>query len=210
MPARPAWRSIGLAGVVCVLCLGAWCVVTPARAQNSSPGTFANGPALVEFVHECVRARTGGDTCPIGKDQFALRAYVDLPDIAERVGGGIWQKASPPERERFLELVAGIVQQEITETFGDRSVIVKSERALPGGEMLVAGEYTAKNDRATRLSWLIGRKADRMLLKDISVDGISFVVAARDQIQTLAAEADGSLDSLIAIIRKRYVRPVRP
>lgn len=209
MPARPAWRSIGLACLGVAICVGILYFRAPAHAQKPAPETFATGTAIVEFLHDCVRAKSNADTCPIGKDKFALRAYLDLPTIAERVGGNTWQNSAAADRERFLDLIAELIEQEVVETFGDRSVIVKDERALPSGDLLVTGEYTAKTDQTTRLSWLIGRMPDRLLVRDISIDGISLVVSARDQIQTLAGESDGSLDSLAAIIRKRYVRTIK-
>lgn len=212
MPARPAWRPRGLvfrdlafgslAFLVCTLSVLAW----PWIAVQAAPSDkTANGAEIVELVHECMRARTGAETCPMERQAFSLRSFLDLPAISERVGGPNWAQGSAAERERFGDLIAEIVEQEVGEKFGDRSISIRDERALPSGDVLVVGEYVAKNDRVTRLSWLLRRKSDRLLLEDISIDGISLVVASRDQIQSLAGDTDGSLDSLAALVRKRYV-----
>lgn len=203
MLARPAWRPGRLAVLISAMSVLAWLPVAPQTA--ASEGT-ATGSEIVELVHECVRARTGVDTCPVDKDAFSLRAYLDLAAICERIGGPSWAQGSAAERARFMDLIAEILEQEVRDRFGDRSVLIRNERVLPGSDILVAGEFVAKDDRMTRLSWLLRRKSGRLLMEDISIDGVSMVVSSRDQVQSLLGDTDGSLHSLAALLRKRYIR----
>lgn len=203
MLARPAWRPGSLAVLVCAMSILAWpSIAAPATASGGT-----NGSEIVELVHECLRAKTGGaETCPMDKGAFSLRSYLDMAAISERIGGPSWARGSVAERERFEDLIAEILEQEVREKFGDRSVLVKNERILPSSDILVAGEYVARDDRMTRLSWLLRRKSGRLLMEDISIDGVSLVVSSRDQVQSMSGETDGSLDSLAALLRKRYIR----
>lgn len=202
MLARPAWRPGTLAVLVCAMSVLAW----PSIAAPATASGGANGSEIVELVHECLRARTGAETCPMDKYAFSLRSYLDMAAISERIGGPNWTRGSVAERERFEDLIAEILEQEVREKFGDRSVLVKNERILPSSDILVAGEYIARDDRMTRLSWLLRRKSGRLLMEDISIDGVSLVVSSRDQVQSMLGETDGSLDSLAALLRKRYIR----
>lgn len=203
MRARPAWRPASLAVLVCVMSALTWSSIAAQVAASLQP---ANGAETVELIHECLRAGTGAETCPMDKSAFSLRSYLDLAAIAERIGGPSWAQGSAAERERFGNLIAEIVEQEVRDKFGDRSILIRDERTLPSSDILVAGEYVASDDRITRLSWLLRRKSGRLLMEDISIDGVSLVVSSRDQVQSLLGETDGSLDALAAAIRKRHVR----
>ena len=202
MRARPAWRPGSLAVVVCAMSL----LASPSIAAQAAASEGTSGAEIVELVHECLRARTGAETCPMDPDAFSLRSYLDLAAIAERVGGPSWAQGTAAERERFGNLIAEILEQEVRDKFGDRSVLIRTERTLPSSDILVAGAYVTKDDRMTRLSWLLRRKSGRLLLEDISIDGVSLVVSSRDQVQSMSGETDGSLDSLAALLRKRYIR----
>ena len=150
----------------------------------------APSPAeIVETFHDCARMTARGEACHEARAPRSLRAFLDMPLIAERVLGQPWQAADASERVNLSDLVATIVEQRMVERFGDRSVMIEDTRPLPNGDVIVNGEFVGQNDQIKRLTWQLRQTAGGMLIEDMVIDGASLVVLARDQVSSLAPSA---------------------
>lgn len=176
------------------------------QPASTAPSPKQTAVEVVESFNECALLTARGEVCRIATTTRSLQTFLDLPAIAKRIFGAQWQAASVAERNRFSDLIGQIVERRMVEHFGDRSVLVEDSRSLPNGDTLVTGEFIARNELMTRLTWQLRSDANRMVIEDVGIDGASVIIAARDQIQVVAAQSDGTIDSLISILRERYLR----
>ena len=187
----------GLALVLAIL------LVSPVGATTSAAPSAAE---IVETFHDCARLTARGEVCQDARAPRPLRAFLDMPVIAERVLGQPWQSADATERRSLSDLVATIVEQRMVERFGDRSVRIEDTRSLSNGDIIVHGEFVAQDDQMRRLTWQLRATTGGMLIEDMAIDGASLVVLARDQVSSLAALTDGTPAALFAVLRDRYLR----
>jgi ABC-type transporter MlaC component len=158
---------------------------------------------VVEAFHEC--AQMTAQRKPCANDSEQLPGFLDLLSIANAIAGPRWPRASAAEQARFTTVLAQLIEKNMIERFGDRSVNVLAYRRLDNGDALVSGAFVARNDQMTRLTWLLRPRLSQWLVADLSVDGLSLIASAREQLGLMIRyEDDGRLDQLSNLLRQRY------
>jgi ABC-type transporter MlaC component len=158
---------------------------------------------VVEAFHEC--AQMTAQRKPCANDGEQLPGFLDLLSIANAIAGPRWPRASAAEQARFTAVLAQLIEKNMIERFGDRSVNVLAYRRLDNGDALVSGAFVARNDQMTRLTWLLRPRISQWLVADLSVDGLSLITSAREQLGLMIrSEDDGPLDQLSNLLRQRY------
>jgi phospholipid transport system substrate-binding protein len=127
----------------------------------------------------------------------------DFRELSQRALARHWQARSPAERDEFVRLFADLLE---------RSYIGKIE-AYSGGDRILYTSETADGDQATvrtriltkagteiPVDYRLHRVADRWLVYDVSIEGVSLVANYRAQFNRIiqAASFKGLVEKLAA------------
>ena len=133
-----------------------------------------------------------------------LRQDFDMTGISQFVLGPYWRVANPGERQQFSDLLT----QRIIDVYGRRlaqasegNFVVTGSRPDPDG-VVVTSRIIARGSAPIAVDWRLGTSNGHYAIEDVSIDGISMVVAERSEIGAQIGRSGGQLTLLLAAMRE--------
>jgi phospholipid transport system substrate-binding protein len=133
-----------------------------------------------------------------------LAGLLDYQEIASRALGDHWTALRTEQRDAFLALFSPLTNQALLSA-AERRVAVRydSETVMTTDAIVVATPQlpSAPPSVVQRLEYRLGRHADRWLVYDVVVDGVSLVDGYRGQFERLLRR--GTFDDVLALMRHK-------
>jgi phospholipid transport system substrate-binding protein len=143
------------------------------------------------------------------EQQFAslLRNNFDIPRIARFVLGRYWTSASEPDRQRFISLYRDFVIKSYASEFSEyrgETVKVTNVRAEGGDVSIVNSEIVHPNGNPpVRVSWRVHHDGDDYKIIDVDVEGVSMMLAQREEFTSVIQRNGGTIGGLIQAIQQK-------
>lgn len=138
-----------------------------------------------------------------GELRAMFTAAFDVPAIARFVMGRHWRQATEEQRQEFLDLFRSYVANIYAERFSGysgESFEVTRQTPLPDGDTLVSIEILRSDGPALPVGFRVRRGDEGFKIVDAAVEGVSLIVAKRDEFGSVIAR-DG-IDGLLDILRR--------
>ncbi len=133
-----------------------------------------------------------------------LNRDFDLDKIGKLVLGRHWRRAAPAKREEFRTLLEDYLSGLYARRFEDLAglaITVDGIREFQGWSMVYT-TATRANGTPVLLDWRVDRKDGGYAITDLVIEGVSMVIAQREEFSAIVVEA-GGLDGLLIKLRMR-------
>jgi phospholipid transport system substrate-binding protein len=107
----------------------------------------------------------------------------DVSETAQRALGLHWQQRTPAERQEFVQVFRGLLEQTYLSRigeFGGERIRYVSER-IDGDRAIVRAVIVTKKGTEVAVESRLLQKADRWLIYDILIENISLIASYRSQ-----------------------------
>ena len=130
-----------------------------------------------------------------------VMSSIDMDLISKFVLSKYWKTASPEQRGAYInafeEYFISSYANKLDQYSGEKIVIVSSDAAkkfvIVKSNIIRDGADTLKIE----LNWRLLTRDGQTKIIDLSIEGISLIVAQREEFQSYLSNNDGDLDSLI-------------
>jgi phospholipid transport system substrate-binding protein len=115
----------------------------------------------------------------------------DFREMSMRALARHWRERSPAEQDRFVSLFTKLLQDTYIakiETYSGEKVVFK-KAAVQGDKAIVYSELVRKNVE-TPVNYKLKNNADRWLVYDVEVEGVSLVNNYRNQFASILGKED--------------------
>lgn len=163
-----------VATVVTVLVLGG-----PAWASSPTEQLRAYTDRVMEVLEN--RAMTPPERVEAVR-AVANEAF-DVSETAQRALGLHWQQRTPAEKQEFVQIFRGLLEQTYLSKigeFGGERIKYVNER-IDGDRAIVRAVIVTKNGTEVPVESRLLQKADRWLIYDILIENVSLVASYRSQ-----------------------------
>lgn len=134
-----------------------------------------------------------------------LRSNFDIPRIARFVLGRYWVQANADDRQKFIDTYRDFVIKSYASQFSEyRGETVKVTNARPeeAGITVVNSEIVHPNgDPPIRVSWRVHQDGDTFKIVDVDVEGVSMMLAQREEFASVIQRNGGTVAGLIHAIQ---------
>ena len=176
-------------------------VAGPARADEGAGG----------FIRELatdVLPQLTDPTTPVEERRARFREVLsrdfDLDRIGKLVLGRHWRRAKPAQRADFRGLLENYLSGLYTNRFEDLAglrIVVDGVRDFEGWSMVYT-TATRTEGQPVLLDWRVERKDGGYAITDLVIEGVSMVIAQREEFSAIVLES-GGLDGLLLRLRAR-------
>ena len=176
-------------------------VAGPARADEGAGG----------FIRELaanVLPQLTDPATPVEERRARFREVLsrdfDLDKIGKLVLGRHWRRAKPAQRADFRELLENYLSGLYTNRFEDLAglqIKVDGVREFEGWSMVYT-TATRTGGQPVLLDWRVDRKDGGYAITDLVIEGVSMVIAQREEFSAIVLES-GGLDGLLLRLRAR-------
>lgn len=199
------WRHVTrrqLGGLlVAVSTMGA--VGMPRLVQAQSPVSLAEAQTFVLDAGQKLMAVLNGPYGGREKRQLLRRlinANVDTYGIARFAMGQYWRIASETQRAEFVQmfpaLLSGVLRQALG---GYPGVQFTVDRSIQLDDAIEVWTSIIIPESAPRgVGWVVGSTAEGLRIIDVVAEGASLRINQRDNVATLVAQHQNSIDAMIA------------
>jgi len=107
----------------------------------------------------------------------------DVSETAQRALGIHWQQRTPAEREEFVQVFRGLLEQTYLSRigeFGGERIKYVSER-IDGDRAIVRAVIVTKNGTEVPVESRLLQKGDRWLIYDVLIENVSLIASYRSQ-----------------------------
>jgi phospholipid transport system substrate-binding protein len=107
----------------------------------------------------------------------------DVSETAQRALGIHWQQRTPAEKQEFVQIFRGLLEQTYLSRigeFGGERIKYVNER-IDGDRAIVRAVIVTRNGTEVPVESRLLRKADRWLIYDILIENISLIASYRSQ-----------------------------
>ncbi len=107
----------------------------------------------------------------------------DVSETAQRALGLHWQQRTPAEREEFVQVFRGLLEQTYLSRigeFGGERIKYVSER-IEGDRAIVRAVIVTKNGTEVPVESRLLQKGDRWLIYDVLIENVSLIASYRSQ-----------------------------
>jgi phospholipid transport system substrate-binding protein len=136
-----------------------------------------------------------------------LRDNFDIPRIARFVLGRYWTSASDQDRRHFVEIYREFIIRSYAAQFAQyRGETVKVTNSRPeGSDITVVNSEIIhpSGDPPIRVAWRVHRNGNDYKIVDVDVEGISMLLAQREEFTSVIQRSSGSLSGLIQQIERK-------
>jgi phospholipid transport system substrate-binding protein len=143
----------------------------------------------------------------LGERRVAVRKIAneifDFGEIAKRSMARHWQPLSEAQRTEFVGLFADLLERSYIskiETYGGEKIQYTAERA-DGDFATVSTRIVTKNGTEVPVDYRMIRRADRWLVYDVSIEGVSLVSNYRTQFNKIIQTT--SYNELVSKLRHK-------
>ena len=133
-----------------------------------------------------------------------LNRDFDLDRIGKLMLGRHWRRAAPAQRAEFRSLLEDYLTGLYTRRFEDLTglqLTVDGVREFDGWSMVYT-TATRPDGPPVLLDWRVVRKEDGHAITDLVIEGVSMVIAQREEFSAIVLES-GGLDGLLLKLRAR-------
>jgi phospholipid transport system substrate-binding protein len=131
----------------------------------------------------------------------------DVPRIARFVLGRYWTAASEPDRGRFIDTYREFIIKSYASQFSEyRGEVVRVTSARPeSGDITVVNSEIVhpSGDPPVRVTWRVHKDGDTYKIVDVDVEGISMILAQREEFASVIQHNGGTVSGLIQAIRQK-------
>ena len=127
----------------------------------------------------------------------------DFSETARRSLGRHWQGRTPAERDEFVQLFSDLLERSYIskiETYGGEKIQYTAERA-DGDLATVSTRIITKNGTEVPVDYRMIKRADRWLVYDVSIEGVSLVSNYRTQFNKIIQTT--SYNELVSKLRNK-------
>jgi phospholipid transport system substrate-binding protein len=127
----------------------------------------------------------------------------DFSEIAKRSLARHWQPLSEAQRTEFVGLFADLLERSYIskiETYGGEKIQYTAEK-IDGDFATVSTRIVTKNGTEVPIDYRMTRRADRWLVYDVSIEGVSLVSSYRTQFNKIIQTS--SYNELVAKLRTK-------
>jgi phospholipid transport system substrate-binding protein len=143
----------------------------------------------------------------VGERRVAVRKIAneifDFSEIAKRSMARHWQPLSEAQRTEFVGLFADLLERSYIskiETYGGEKIQYTAERA-DGEFATVSTRIVTKNGTEVPVDYRMIKRADRWLVYDVSIEGVSLVSSYRTQFNKIIQTT--SYNGLVSKLRNK-------
>jgi phospholipid transport system substrate-binding protein len=143
----------------------------------------------------------------LGERRVAVRKIAneifDFSEIAKRSMARHWQPLSEAQRNEFVGLFADLLERSYIskiETYGGEKIQYTAERA-DGDYATVSTRIVTKNGTEVPVDYRMIKRADRWLVYDVSIEGVSLVSNYRTQFNKIIQTT--SYNELVSKLRNK-------
>ena len=143
----------------------------------------------------------------VGDRRVAVRKIAneifDFSEIAKRSMARHWQPLSEAQRTEFVGLFADLLERSYIskiETYGGEKIQYTAERA-DGDVATVSTRIITKNGTEVPVDYRMIKRADRWLVYDVSIEGVSLVSSYRTQFNKIIQTT--SYNGLVSKLRNK-------
>ena len=143
----------------------------------------------------------------VGERRVAVRKIAneifDFSEIAKRSMARHWQPLSEAQRTEFVGLFADLLERSYIskiETYGGEKIQYTAERA-DGDLATVSTRIVTKNGTEVPVDYRMIKRADRWLVYDVSIEGVSLVSSYRTQFNKIIQTT--SYNELVSKLRNK-------
>jgi phospholipid transport system substrate-binding protein len=198
-----ASRRLVLASIAAVL---AALPVVPASAAEPAADLVSS---TAQQVVDIVRVNPPGPQRQAAIQQILLTKF-DLPYMGQQSLGQFWNRATEPERARFLKAVETAEARAYSERFGQyagQTVTVGKVTTRPNGLYIVDSKLSQSNGQPVKLEWEVRNSAQGLRITDVKVEGVSMVVTRRSDFNSYIQQNGGKVDALIDALEAKAKGP---
>jgi phospholipid transport system substrate-binding protein len=161
----------------------------------------------VERVHRTLDDPALRGDARLGDRRVAVRKIAneifDFSEIAKRSMARHWQPLSEAQRTEFVGLFADLLERSYIskiETYGGEKIQYTAERA-DGDFATVSTRIVTKNGTEVPVDYRMIKRADRWLVYDVSIEGVSLVSNYRTQFNKIIQTT--SYNELVSKLRNK-------
>ena len=195
------WLRIGAIVLAGVLVVG----LSSAPAAAGVPTDQLKG--AVERVLKTLDDPALKGDARLGDRRVAVRKIAneifDFSEIAKRSMARHWQPLSEAQRTEFVGLFADLLERSYIskiETYGGEKIQYTAERA-DGDFATVSTRIVTKNGTEVPVDYRMIKRADRWLVYDVSIEGVSLVSSYRTQFNKIIQTT--SYNGLVSKLRNK-------
>lgn len=136
-----------------------------------------------------------------------LRQGFDLPLIARFVMGKYWRRASPEQRDDYVDLFSRFVIKTYSQHLGGfagSAFEIVGAKPIGKKDILVRTVVKRKSGPPVKAGWRVREKNDQYKIVDVMVEGISMAVTQRQDFASIL-KRDG-VEGLLQILRAKTGR----
>ena len=194
MPTAGVSRRALLAGLAAAAAL-------TGGAQAVRADDAAEARAFVDRLAEDALSiiKTPGVSTPDRQKRFyeLFSKAFDVPQIGRFVVGRHWQRQSPDEQQKFLDVfgryVASIYAAQFSEYRG-YNFRTTGARPAAGGEVTVPAQIDREGQAPIRIDFRLRKENAGFLIADVAVESVSLILTKRDEFSsTLNSEGIGGV-----------------
>jgi phospholipid transport system substrate-binding protein len=179
--------------------------MSPAPAAAGVPTDQLKG--AVERVLKTLDDPTFKGEARLGERRVAVRKIAneifDFSEIAKRSMARHWQPLSEAQKNEFVGLFAELLERSYIskiETYGGEKIQYTAERA-DGDFATVSTRIITKNGTEVPVDYRMIKRADRWLVYDVSIEGVSLVSNYRTQFNKIIQTT--SYNELVSKLRNK-------
>lgn len=196
-----AVAAFQLAFIVCIISQ-----LSPVQAAEDDPGAFVS-----RLGEKTIAKLTDASLSPtVREDQFRdlLREGFAVKTIGQFVLGKYRRSASKETIDEFVgvfeEYVVSLYAKQFKHYSGQKFLVEKvAATSRATDSMVMTRIYPSGNSEPMRVNFQVRKFGDTFKILDVRVEGVSMVLAQRDEFTSYISSNGGKVEALIDALRKR-------
>ena len=190
--------------VVSIFALLALSGAPPASAEAPGPTRFIE--TLAEKTIAAITRENVSDEARFEEFGRLFRESFDIGAISRFALGRHWRRATEEQRTEYRSLFADFIIRTYAGRFRQYSgetLTVDEEREVNERDTIVSSRINTRDGPSIRVDWRVRTKGGDHRIVDIVVEGVSTVLAQREEFASMIRRGGGDVESLIAELRER-------
>jgi len=133
-----------------------------------------------------------------------LTQNFDMTTIARFAAGKFWRQATPAQQQEYVKLYEQMIIDVYTARFNrysGQTFAVTGNRLDDSGDVVVSSKVTGTGS-PVMVDWRVRNKGGALKIIDVMVEGVSMAVTQRNDFAGVIQQGGGTVDSLIAYLKK--------
>ena len=180
-------------------------IILLALSINAQTSNYSNEEKFVSTFTEEAISILSNDTINDSEKTKAFTSLVmssiDLPLISKFVLARSWKESSDDQKQRYLiafkDYFVNSYANKLDQYSGEKIAIIDSEEA---GKYVIVNSNIVREGTDTlkiNLKWRLLNRDGQIKIIDLNIEGISLIIAQREEFQSFLANNNYDLDKLI-------------